>query len=370
MSGINLAALDRALDRSLEAAFDTSLWKDVITDIAKATGSFGANIIPVSNRNPELVIHTDSMAAPLQDYFNGGWHQNEWRLRGLPFLKRDGIVRDQQYTSREAFEKHAYFKFHVKHGMGSACLIAWSVHPDDPLALALHRGLDPGGYSNEEVAIFIQMRERLMASANIMQRLSTSRVDGMSDAFEMAGIAAIFFDRFGKVTRVTSDAERMLGKELMVANRELKSRKHEETARIRRRMQAVIDEKWLLADLEAPALVEIEREAARSLYLRIQRLGGSLPDFFSESIGVCLIEDAEAKKTARPERFQSLFNLTPKQALILSKLCEGLSLREISETYELSYETARTHLRAIFAKTKTGRQSELIALANKITLAK
>lgn len=95
-----------------------------------------------------------------------------------------------------------------------------------------------------------------------------------------------------------------------------------------------------------------------------------MPDFFSEAIGVCLIEDAEAKRAARPETFQSLFNLTPKQALILSKLCEGLSLREISEMHELSYETARTHLRAIFAKTKTGRQSELIALANKITLVK
>ncbi|WP_412066312.1 LuxR C-terminal-related transcriptional regulator [Rhizobium sp. SYY.PMSO] len=62
--------------------------------------------------------------------------------------------------------------------------------------------------------------------------------------------------------------------------------------------------------------------------------------------------------------------MTPRQVFILSKLCEGLSLREIAIASEFSYETARTHLQAIFAKTKTGRQSELVALAHKVTLAK
>ncbi|NTJ51392.1 helix-turn-helix transcriptional regulator [Agrobacterium rhizogenes] len=370
MSSINLAALNRAFDRSLEAAFDPSIWKEVITGIADATRSFGANIIPASNRNPDMVVHTDSMDGPFEDYFNDGWHQNEWRLRGLPFVKRNGAVRDHQYTSREDFEKHPYFKLHAKYGVGGACMIGWNVHPDDPLILTLHRRLGSDAYSDEEVAIFIQMRERLMVSASIMRQLSVSRIDGMSDAFEMAGMAAIFFDRFGKVTRVTSGAERLLGTELTISNRELKSRKHEETMRIRNRMQAVLGEKWLLVDPKAPGPVSIERESGRPIYIRIQRLGGNMPDFFSQAVGVCLLEDGQAKKPAAPEAFQTLFNLTPKQAFVLSKLCEGLSLREIADACELSYETARTHLRAIFAKTKTGRQSELIALANKITPGK
>lgn len=368
MFGINLAALDRALDRSLEAAFDTSLWKDVIAGIADATGSFGANIIPASHRNPDLVIHTDSLAAIFEDYFNDGWYQNDWRIRGIPFLKHGGAVCDHQYTSRQVFEKHAYYKFHSKHGIGNACMIGWNAQPDDILLLTLHRRLELGPYNEEEVAIFIQMRERLMVSADIMKQLSAVRIDGMSDAFEMAGLAAVFFDRFGKVTRVTSDAERILGKELTISNRELKSRRNEETTRIRKRMQAVINENWLVPDPEAPGLVQIEKEGKSPLYMRIQRLGGNLPDFFSQSIGVCLLEDAEMKKSAPLATFQSLFNLTPRQADVLSKLCAGLSLREIADTSGLSYQTARTHLKAIFAKTKTGRQSELVALANRITL--
>ncbi|WP_406872291.1 hypothetical protein WHT83_20930 [Aminobacter sp. P9b] len=114
---VDLVKLDRALDRTIEAAFDPSLWKDVITGISDATGSCGANIIPLSERNRHLVVYTDSMARAFEDYFDGGWHINEWRLRGLPFLKRNGAVQDHQFTPRDVFEKHAYYKFHAKHGI-------------------------------------------------------------------------------------------------------------------------------------------------------------------------------------------------------------------------------------------------------------
>lgn len=367
---IDIAKLDRALDRTLEAAVDPSLWKDIVTEISDATGSFGANLIPFRERNPHLILHTDSMDRPFEDYFDGGWHINDWRVNGIPFLKRSGVVRDNQFTSRDVFEKHAFYRLHAKHGIGTACMVGWDSAPDDMLVFTLHRKLDADIYSDEELNVCLQMRERLLVSTNIMRRLSESRVGGMADAFEIAELAAVFFDRFGKVTRVTREAERMLGKDLTVSNRELKSRNHEETASIRRRMAAVISERWLAPNPDAPGLVTIEREDAFPLYVRIQRLGGNLPDFFSHSVGICLLEDAQARKPAPPEALQRLFGLTPKQAVILSKMCEGLTLREIADSAELSYETARSHLRTIFAKTKTGRQSELIALANRATRTK
>ncbi|MGK8642447.1 helix-turn-helix transcriptional regulator [Brucella anthropi] len=365
---IDVVKLDHALDRAVEAAFDTSMWKEVISDIAVATGSFGANIIPVSRRNPSMIVHTNSMDGPFEEYFNDGWFQNEWRLRGLPFLKRDGVVRDQQYTSREAFEKHGYFKLHAKYGIGSASLISWSVNPDDPLILTLHGRLGADASSDEEVAIFMQMRERLMFSARIMQQLARSRVDGMSDAFEMAGLAALFFDRFGKIIQVTTEAETMLGTDLTVSNRELKSQRHNETSRIREQMQSVIDEKWLLPDPMQIGPVLIERDGKSPLMLRIQRLGGNLPDFFANAIGVALLDDPDNDKVASPEMLRMVFKLTPKEADIVNKLCQGMSLREIADCSNMSYETVRTHLKLTFSKTKTSRQSELVALASKISL--
>jgi DNA-binding CsgD family transcriptional regulator len=314
-----------------------------------------------------MIVHTNSMDGAFEDYFNDGWSQNEWRLRGLPFLKRDGVVRDQQYTSRDAFEKHGYFKLHAKYGVGSASLISWSVNPDDPLILTLHGKLGGDAFSDEDVLVFMQMRERLMFSARIMQQLARSRVDGMSDAFEMAGLAALFFDRFGRIIQVTTEAETMLGSDLSVANRELKSQRHNETSRIREQMQSVIDEKWLAPDPKQIGPVLIEREGKSPLMLRIQRLGGNLPDFFANAIGVILLDDPDNDKVASPEMLRTVFKLTPKEADIVNKLCQGMSLREIADCSSMSYETVRTHLKFAFSKTKTNRQSELVALASKIS---
>ncbi|MFW7354445.1 MAG: helix-turn-helix transcriptional regulator [Brucella sp.] len=365
---IDIVKLDLALDKALEAAFDTSLWKEVIGGIADATGSFGANIIPTSRRNPGLVIHTESLSAAFEDYFNDGWYANEWRLRALPFLKRGGTACDQQYTPRDVFEKSAYYKFQAKYGIGRTCMIGWNAAPDDLLVLTLHRQLDLDFYNEDEVAIFTRMRERLMMSADLMRQLSESRLGGMADAYELAGVAAIFFDRFGKVTQVTSDAEAMLGTVLSVANRELKSQRHNETSRIREQMQSVIDEKWLVADPKQIGPVIIERDGKIPLMLRIQRLGGNLPDFFANAIGVILLDDPYNDKVSSPEMLRTVFKLTPKEADIVKKLCQGRSLREIADCSNMSYETVRTHLKFAFSKTKTSRQSELVALASKISL--
>jgi len=91
---IDLIGLDK--DRSLEAALDITLWPQILKDIAAATNSYGANIIPAAERARALVVTTDSIPPAFEDYFNDGWYENEWRLRALPLLARNGTACDQQ----------------------------------------------------------------------------------------------------------------------------------------------------------------------------------------------------------------------------------------------------------------------------------
>jgi DNA-binding CsgD family transcriptional regulator/PAS domain-containing protein len=59
---------------------------------------------------------------------------------------------------------------------------------------------------------------------------------------------------------------------------------------------------------------------------------------------------------------RQLYGLTAKEAELAAKLGTGLSLEEAAHTLAIRYETARTHLRRIFVKTDTKRQSELVLL--------
>jgi DNA-binding CsgD family transcriptional regulator len=60
---------------------------------------------------------------------------------------------------------------------------------------------------------------------------------------------------------------------------------------------------------------------------------------------------------------QRLFDLTAAEACVLALLLDHFRPREIAEELGISITTVRSHLQALFAKTGTRRQSELVALA-------
>ncbi|WP_209601486.1 helix-turn-helix transcriptional regulator [Sinorhizobium kostiense] len=104
------------------------------------------------------------------------------------------------------------------------------------------------------------------------------------------------------------------------------------------------------------------------MILRIQRLGGNLPDFFSHSVGACLIEDIGREQRQNQEQLRQLFGLTATEAIIATMISQGVTLQRIAQDRAISYETARTHLRNIFSKTNTRRQAELAALLTRLNL--
>jgi DNA-binding CsgD family transcriptional regulator len=62
------------------------------------------------------------------------------------------------------------------------------------------------------------------------------------------------------------------------------------------------------------------------------------------------------------ELFQSVFSLTARETQIARLLVDGHSVESLSEQMEISQNTTRVHLKSIFSKTSTSRQSELIRL--------
>jgi DNA-binding CsgD family transcriptional regulator len=59
---------------------------------------------------------------------------------------------------------------------------------------------------------------------------------------------------------------------------------------------------------------------------------------------------------------QSLFDLTSRELQVVRLLAAGHSVESLAAYMNISSNTARTHLRSIFAKTATSRQSELLQL--------
>jgi DNA-binding CsgD family transcriptional regulator len=59
---------------------------------------------------------------------------------------------------------------------------------------------------------------------------------------------------------------------------------------------------------------------------------------------------------------QATFDLTPAEARLVLRLVAGDSLKSSAKALGIGYETARTTLKAVFQKTGTRRQTELVIL--------
>lgn len=77
------------------------------------------------------------------------------------------------------------------------------------------------------------------------------------------------------------------------------------------------------------------------------------------------ISDPEQSSEAPTDAIASLFGLTPSEAALAMHLAKGLTLDEAAEQMEVSRNTARAHLRAIFSKTGVSRQTMLVRLVLK-----
>lgn len=83
---------------------------------------------------------------------------------------------------------------------------------------------------------------------------------------------------------------------------------------------------------------------------------------FTRARFLVLIDTNPGRISDPAQVLKSKFGLTNMESLLAAELMAGHSLSTIAERLEFTYATARSHLRAVFFKTGTHRQAELVAL--------
>lgn len=116
-----------------------------------------------------------------------------------------------------------------------------------------------------------------------------------------------------------------------------------------------------LNGLAATAVVTLAQENRQALW-RVS-MGPVRPDRALDDAAVIMVIDPPAAPRGTLAPLQRLFGVTPAEARVLALLLDDCRPREIARQLDVSITTVRSHLKALFAKTGTRRQSELVALA-------
>jgi DNA-binding CsgD family transcriptional regulator len=149
------------------------------------------------------------------------------------------------------------------------------------------------------------------------------------------------------------------GHDLQIVRSRLVSRDQAATAALDRAVHALL---WRAdgASLQPP--VVMRREEGQPILAYASRLSGVAADCFAPCQVIAVLVDLEARVRLVERDLMSIFNLTPAEARLASRLSSGDSIEEIAGQLSITYETSRKQLKSIFQKTNTHRQAQLVAL--------
>jgi DNA-binding CsgD family transcriptional regulator len=121
----------------------------------------------------------------------------------------------------------------------------------------------------------------------------------------------------------------------------------------------------------SPAATPVLRPSCRRPYqVTAAPLRNSFPQFKGTvaPAAVVFIFDPASMQAPQLDPLMQIYGLTRKEALMAQKLAEGKTVEEAAQELQIRYETARTHLRRIFSKTQTSRQTELLLLLARLPM--
>jgi DNA-binding CsgD family transcriptional regulator len=186
----------------------------------------------------------------------------------------------------------------------------------------------------------------------------------------MAGLdhvnrAAILLDDLGLVFRMNGAAEHLIGHGLTVSNRKLRASTRDGDRLLQKLIAIAAANK---PPHESPALdaVAIPRRTGRPLVVQGAPLVNSARDLFQQARAILIIRDLDRRIEPDDFLLRELFALTPAEIRLAKAIAGGQKLSEVAHLLGVSGETARVHLKSIFAKSGTHSRSELAVLSDRM----
>jgi DNA-binding CsgD family transcriptional regulator len=364
-SALDFESLRAVSDRLGEAVIDPGAWPRLMADISAAVVATGAALLQGDIRTPDIP-RTASVDECFTYYFATDWPTHDTRAeRSVPLLMRgQAVVTDQDIVTPEEmrrldFYNDCAFRFGVPWFAGVALRAESALW-----AMVFLRTARQGPFEPHETRLLASLAPWLTETATLSKTVGSVALCGVSNALQLVGQAAIALDRLGFALEANAAAQQIFDDEIFVRNRRLAVRDKQASAAL----EALADQMRTTRDtapLLAPPIV-VRRAARQPLVIRVLPVAGPARTPFLGARALLVISDLDNRRQPRPSVLAETFGLTPAEARLASIMAAGISIERAADRLGLSQETVRNQLKAVFAKTATHRQSELVALLSRL----
>ena len=360
------AQLQRIAGRIGDAAVDPSLWPDIMEGLCSAVHALGAGLLQSDIRTPDIP-RTAGVDQAFRAYFANRWHMCDVRAeRAVPLLLHGAkVVIDQDIFSPEEMRSLPYnADYMASIGLHWFAVVGFQAGPAY-WGLSIQRSASQGPFEPDEKRALAALSPHLSAAATLSHAVGKSALSGITNALSLVGQPALALDRMGFVLEANAKAEQIFDDDVRVCNRRLVVRDQ----RAKTALETLIDQLRTTPDTAALSVkpISVARRTKRSLLIRILPVDGPARSPFLGARALLVFSDLEKQWGPQPHVLAQTFGLSPAESRLAALIATGISPECAAERLGLARETVRTQLKAVFQKTETHRQSELIALLSRLS---
>jgi DNA-binding CsgD family transcriptional regulator len=343
----------------LDAALDPDLWPAALSAFARAGGS-EASLFMTARSATELGAPSIGFEEIIEAATADGWPERNPRFPRIGARTWTNFVCDTELLTTDEIARDPFYNellrpFGLKWAAGSILLASPAL---GPVVLTLERALEAEPFTPAELAALDSLRPSFARAVRLAESLGFRKLDGMIEGWEATAVAGAILGPKGTVLRITDTLTALLGDGLVL----LGSRLTATAADDNRRLQAAIDAGVRMPDASAGPVLVRRPSGRLPLVVEVSPLPLDRMLVFNGARAIVVVRDPAARPASSERRLATLFGLSRAEARLAALLGSGVPLAEAAERLSIRYETARTQLKAIFFKTDTHRQADLVAL--------
>lgn len=299
---------------------------------------------------------------------------NPWMHQGERSVRQGAVILSHELLEDRSLLKTEFYSDFLKpRNLWASIGAVLDRRGEVSRTVTLLRPRSAGHFSEADRRLLATLVPHLRDAFRLRERLGNPCGFGASagDPLEMLPMAALVMDKACRVVSHNRAAGRLdaLRDGFALGRDGLGVTDGGAAASVRRAVAGIASGRFRI-ETEGPAITLIQRPSGKRPYLA--RVAPVLPQWAgerdAEGLALLLVVDPEPTSRILETEASRLFGLTPSEARFACALAEGMTVSEAAESFAISPNTARTHLKRIFLKTRTSRQSELVNLMASLRL--
>jgi DNA-binding CsgD family transcriptional regulator len=366
---MSLEAFSQVIDKIYSAALDADLWHAAMAAIDQAVGGRGGMLGIDAAGRPGFLSVTGYDQEALTSF--ASYYASKSYVWSLVLKATEGgVIHDRRVMASDR-RRHDVFanEWATQHDTGDCVAFPLLKRTDRTAFAVFARSRARGEFDAPELDFLRRLSPHLRRTAQIRVELDRSELcpDLTLEAIDKLHDGVIFATADGAVTNLNASAERLLtsiNSGISISQGRLRCARADQTMKLQKLLAQAsgIDK---VSQRQGGALTVHREHEAKSLTVLCVPLGESRRWSLDRQPTVLLLLSDTARSTrASADLLRDLFGLTPAETRLAIRLGGGMSLTDAAAELGVAKATVRSQLNAVFQKTQTNRQGELVQLLN------